>query len=102
VTIADDEQNDENNKDEKTKYNYIGYTQDFPIDHSKYHYDPSLLMKLARESVRKRDYYSAIRYLNIILMKNPRNHAAVFYKKEVMMALENLKRSKKKYDIINE
>ena len=96
VTIQDENQSG----NDKKNYKYIGYTQDFPIDTTKYQYRPDLLMKLARESVRKRNYYDAIRYLNIILMKNPNNHAAAFYKKEVMMALENLKRSKKNYEVV--
>ncbi|WP_455392825.1 hypothetical protein [[Eubacterium] cellulosolvens] len=87
MTIPDKEKD----QDEGNRYKYIGYLQDFPIDQSKYHLQADLLMKLARESVRKHDFYNAIRYLNTILIKDPRNHRAKFYKKEVMMILEKIK-----------
>lgn len=88
VTIEEKEQD----KDKESRYKYIGYLQDFPIDQSKYHMQADLLMKLARESVRKHDFYNAIRYLNTILIKEPMNHRAKFYKKEVMMILEQMRR----------
>lgn len=88
VTIPENEQKEE----KASRYKYIGYLQDFPIDQSKYHMQADLLMKLARESVRKHDFYHAIRYLNTILIKDPSNHRAKFYKKEVMMILEQMRR----------
>jgi hypothetical protein len=92
VSITGEEQTDNDTKEKSSRYKYIGYTQDFPADQYKYEsMQPDLLMKLARESVRKRDFYSAIRYLNVILMKNPNHHAARFYKKEVMMILDRMK-----------
>lgn len=91
------EQNDQKNQakqsdDKSSRYKYIGYLQDFPIDKQKYSMQSDLLMKLARESVRKRDFYNAIRYLNTILIKDPNHLAAQFYKKEVIMILEQMKR----------
>jgi alkyl sulfatase BDS1-like metallo-beta-lactamase superfamily hydrolase len=80
---------------EKTKnYNYIGYSQAFPVDQQKYALQADLLLKLAREAVRKQDYYSAIKYLNAILMKNPHNETAKYFKKEVMEILEKIKKSR--------
>ena len=84
-------------EEEKIKrYSYIGYSQDFPLDQSKYHLQEDLLLKLARDAVKKRDYYHAIRYLNTILIKNPNNQEAKFYKKQVMEILDQLKQTRKK------
>ena len=60
----------------------------------KYTLQPELLMKLAREAVRKNDYYNAVRYLNAILMKNPHHEQAKFYKKQILEILDQLKRSR--------
>ncbi len=76
------------------RYGYIGYTQDFPLDKSKYSLQADLLLKLARESVRKKDFYNAIRYLNTILMKNPNHPGAIYYKKMVMEFLNQLKKTR--------
>ena len=80
-------------EDESQRYKYIGYSQDFPIDQDKYTYSSDLLMKLARESVRKHDYYHAVRYLNMILIKNPKNFTAMFYKKQVLNIIEQMRRT---------
>ena len=72
------------------RYKYIGYLQDFPLDRSQYILQEDLLLKLAREAMRKRDFYKAIRYLNVVLIKNPNNIQARFYKKEIMLILEQL------------
>lgn len=56
-------------------------------------------MKLAREAVRKHDYYNAIRYLNVILIKNPNHHQAKFYKKGILEILDHMKRSKGNADV---
>ena len=79
----------------RKNYNYIGYTTAFPVDQQKYSLQTDLLLKLAREAVKKQDYYNAIKYLNTILIKNPHNETAKFYKKEVMEILEQIKRSRK-------
>ena len=75
-------------------YGYIGYTQALPLDQNKYSLQPDLLLKLAREAVRKQDYYKAIKYLNTILIKNPHNLEAKFFKKKVMYLLNQHKRNK--------
>ncbi len=86
---------EEEEASEKTKnYNYIGYSQAFPVDQQKYSLQADLLLKLAKEAVRKQDYYSAIKYLNTILMKNPRNETAKYIKKEVMEILEKIKKAR--------
>ena len=85
--------NENNNENESQRYKYIGYSEDFPIDKEKYTYSQDLLMKLARESVRKRDYYHAIRYLNMILIKNPKNFTAIFYKKQVLNIIAQMRRN---------
>ena len=87
-------ENEKESKDNDKRYNYIGYATDLPLGQQKYALQVDLLMKLARECVRKHDYYNAIRYLNMILLKEPRNHTAQFYKKEVMLILDNMKRSR--------
>ena len=92
--------NEKNDETDSQRYKYVGYLQDFPLDQTKYSYSPDLLLKLAREAVRKHDYYHAIRFLNIILMKNPKNYAAVFYKKQVVRVLEQLKRSNSQKQMI--
>jgi hypothetical protein len=86
--------NEEKNEEELQRYKYIGYIQDFPLDQNKYELSIDLLLKLAREAVRKHDYYNAIRYLNMILIKNPKNYTAMFYKKQVVRVLEQMKRSR--------
>ena len=86
-------ENENPGKKEK-RYSYIGYSQDFPIDQQKYALQADLLYKLAREAVRKHDYYNAIRYLNTILIKNPHNETAKFYKKQGLEILEQMKRSR--------
>jgi hypothetical protein len=91
-------QEEENEDEEKgfKRYRYIGYTQDFPLDQSKYTLQTDLLLKLARDATKKQDYYKAIRYLNVILIKEPQNQEAKFYKRQVMEILEQLKKSRKK------
>ena len=71
----------EENEEEENfqRYRYIGYTQDFPLDASKYTMQTELLLKLAREATKKRDYYKAIRYLNIILIKQPTSSFKNFF-----------------------
>ena len=78
------------------RYNYIGYSQDFPLEQHKYALQPDLLLKLAREATKKRDFYKAIRYLNIILIKNPNNQQAKFYKRQVLEIMDQMKRSRNK------
>ena len=89
--------NDENEDENSFKrYRYIGYTQDFPIDSHKYGLQTDLLMKLAREATKKKDYYEAIRYLNIILIKNPNNARAQLYKQQILEILNQLKSKRSK------
>ena len=86
-----------NKKDEEKdykKYNYIGYNEVFPLEQNKYIMQEELLLKLARESVRKQDYYHAIRYLNMILMKNPNHALAKRYKRHIVEELDKLKQNK--------
>lgn len=88
----------EENEEEEEKfkrYKYIGYTQDFPLDQHKYTMQSDLLLKLARDATKKRDYYKAIRYLNIILIRNPNHQEAMFYKKQVLEILDQIKKSRK-------
>jgi len=47
-----------------------------------------------------RDFYKAIRYLNIILIKEPHNQEAKFYKRQVMEVLEQMKKKRSK-DLIS-
>ncbi len=92
---------DDNEEGETFKrYRYIGYTQDFPVDMQTYSHQPQLLLKLARDAVKKRDFYKAMRYLNIILMNNPNHQEAKFYKRQVMEVLEQLKKKRNK-DLIS-
>jgi alkyl sulfatase BDS1-like metallo-beta-lactamase superfamily hydrolase len=88
------------NNEKLKRYNYIGYTQDFPLDATKYKMQSDLLLKLAREATKKRDYYKAIRYLNIILIKEPHNQEAKFYKRQVMEVLDQMKKKRSK-DLIS-
>lgn len=93
---------EEDEKEEEfQRYGYIGYSQDFPLDRNKYSLSIDLLLKLARDSVKKQDYYHAIRYLNVILIKNPNNYEAMFYKKQVMEALDQIKKAKRKKQLIS-
>jgi hypothetical protein len=89
---------EEESEDENSfkRYRYIGYTQDFPIDNHKYGLQTDLLMKLAREATKKKDYYEAIRYLNIILIRNPNNDRAQLYKQQIMEILNQLKNKRSK------
>ena len=82
------------------RYRYIGYSQDFPVEMQSYSHQPQLLLKLARDAVKKRDFYKAIRYLNLILIKDPNNHPATFYKRQVMEVLDQLKKKRNK-DLIS-
>ena len=81
-------------KEKFQRYGYIGYLQDFPLDRKHYTLQIDLLLKLARDAIQRKDFYKAIRYLNVVLIKNPNNTQAKYYKKEVMQILEQLKLSR--------
>ena len=82
------------------RYRYIGYSQDFPVEMQRYSHQPQLLLKLAREATKKRDFYKAIRCLNLILIKDPNNREASFYKRQVIEVLEQMKKKRSK-DLIS-
>lgn len=76
---------------EAPRYNYIGYDQDYSIDDSQSYISLEMLKKLAMDAFRAKNYYVAMQYLNKILVKNPGNKEALFFKKKVLQQLEELK-----------
>jgi len=76
---------------EGPRYNYIGYEGSYAIDDSQSYATVEILKKMAMNAYRANNLPLAIDYLNKILVKDPRHKEALFFKKKILMKIQELK-----------
>jgi hypothetical protein len=89
----DEKDNDKTEENESSRYNYIGYAQDYSLDNSQTYVSVEVLKKMALDAFRAKNYYLAMQYFNKILIKYPTHKEALFFKKKVIAKLKELKRN---------
>jgi hypothetical protein len=78
---------------EAPRYNYIGYSQDYSLDDSQSYVSFEALKKMAMDAYRANNYFLAMQYFNKILVHNPRNKEALFFKKKLLSRMQGTKTS---------
>lgn len=76
---------------DRPRYTYIGYEESYSIDDSQSYYNLEMLKQMAMDAYRSKNYYLAMQHFNQILMKNPGNKEALFFKKKMIKLLKDMK-----------
>ena len=76
---------------ERPRYTYIGYEESYSIDDSQSYCNVEMLKQMAMDAYRSKNYYLAMQHFNKILMKNPGNKEALFFKKKMIKLLKDMK-----------
>ena len=88
-TVDEFDEFDENT--ESPRYNYIGYSQDYSIDDSQSYVSIAVLKKMAKDAIKAKNYFTAMQFLNKILIRDPSNKEALFYKKKLLILIREHK-----------
>jgi hypothetical protein len=87
------EKDEQDEEAESPNYNYIGYSQDYSIDDSQSYVSLDALKKMAMDAYRANNYFLAMQYFNKILVQDPRNKEALFFKKKLLSRMQGTKTS---------